>query len=118
MSGQFPPPVPLATLYERESAKGTRYFTGRLGLAKLVMFPGDATADGTPTWNLLIQQPPPKAEAQQQPPRAPQATHPSATNTPSPAPRRPYQHRSAPRPAASGDPRPFDDPLDDIGRSQ
>jgi len=65
MRSQYPPSVPLAILYERESAKGTRYFVGRLGLAKIVMFQGEDTDDGTPTWDLLIQQPSPKNENQQ-----------------------------------------------------
>lgn len=40
--------------YKWESARGTRYITGRLGGAKLTLLPGEPTEDGAPTWRLLI----------------------------------------------------------------
>ncbi len=45
----YGPSILLATLYERTSAKGTRYFTGRLGAAKVAILPSkDKADDGTP----------------------------------------------------------------------
>jgi hypothetical protein len=63
----FPPSIEFCRLYERESARGTKYLVGRLGRARISLLPGDPTEDGTPTWRLLIQQPPPKTEASERP---------------------------------------------------
>ena len=47
--------VLLGRLYEKTSSKGNRYFTGRLGAARVVMLL-DAHAEGTdPTWQLFVQ---------------------------------------------------------------
>jgi hypothetical protein len=46
--------IRLAKLYERVSARGNRYLIGRLGLAKVVMFQGEPTEDGTPTWDVYV----------------------------------------------------------------
>jgi hypothetical protein len=35
--------IPLCRLYERTSARGTRYLIGRLGYARLIAFPGEPT---------------------------------------------------------------------------
>jgi hypothetical protein len=52
----YPPSIELATLYERVSARGTRYLLGRLGAARIVILPADATPDGVQTWRLLVQE--------------------------------------------------------------
>jgi hypothetical protein len=56
----YPPSVELATLWERQSARGTRYLAGYLGRARITLLPGEPTAEGTPTWRLLIAQAPPR----------------------------------------------------------
>src|SRR6516165_5556733 len=42
----FPPSIELARLYEKTSARGTRYMVGRLDLARITLLPGDAAEDG------------------------------------------------------------------------
>jgi hypothetical protein len=60
----FPPSIELTRLYEKTSARGTRYFVGRLGLARITLLPGDAAEDGTATWRMLLQEAPkPRASA-------------------------------------------------------
>jgi hypothetical protein len=63
----YPPSVPLCRLYERTSRKGTHYLTGRLGAAKIVVLKSsETTDDGTPIWNVLMQEAPPKQSADAQ----------------------------------------------------
>ncbi len=51
------PKVKLGTLYEKTSKAGRRYFVGRLGAARILLFStGEATEDGTPIWELLAEQ--------------------------------------------------------------
>ena len=47
MTAGFAPSVELPRLYERTSARGTRYMVGRLDLARITLLPGDAAEDGT-----------------------------------------------------------------------
>ena len=54
MNGAFPPSIELARLYEKTSQRGTRYFVGRLGLARITLLPDEATEDGTATWRLTV----------------------------------------------------------------
>ena len=58
MNGPLPPSIELARLYEKTSQRGTRYFVGRLGLARITLLPGEAAEDGTATWRLLLQEAP------------------------------------------------------------
>jgi len=58
MTGAYPPSLHLATLYEKISQRGTKYYVGRLGLARLTLLQGDDADDGTPTWKLMVQQAP------------------------------------------------------------
>jgi hypothetical protein len=58
VNGAFPPSIELARLYEKTSQRGTRYFVGRLGLARITLLPGEAAEDGTATWRLLLQEAP------------------------------------------------------------
>jgi hypothetical protein len=51
-------PITLTCPYETISQRGTRYFAGRLGLARITPLRGDPTKDGTPTWRLLLQEAP------------------------------------------------------------
>ena len=46
--------IRLAKFYERVSAGGTRYMVGRFALAKVVLFQGEPTDDGTPTWDAYV----------------------------------------------------------------
>jgi hypothetical protein len=67
----FPPKVTLCRLFEKTSARGTKYFQGRLGLAKIVLLKlPELSASGEPVWQLAIQElaappaePTPKASA-------------------------------------------------------
>jgi hypothetical protein len=58
MTAAFPPSIEVARLYEKTSQRGTRYFVGRLGLARITLLPGDAAEDGTATWRMLLQEAP------------------------------------------------------------
>ena len=46
--------VNLARLFERTSAKGNRYFSGRMGAARIMLFKDDR-ADGDNVWQLFVQ---------------------------------------------------------------
>ena len=90
--------VKLGRLYEKTSQKGTRYFVGRLGAARVLLFPSRETADGgDPVWDLYLQ------EVEEVRPR------PVAGEMPA---RRPARVRPEP-PADDGHDFP-DDPLDDV----
>jgi hypothetical protein len=58
VNGPLPPSIELARLYEKTSQRGTRYFVGRLGLARITLLPGEAAEDGTATWRLLLREAP------------------------------------------------------------
>lgn len=54
-SGSANTRVPMTRLYEKTSAKGNRYFTGRLGSARVLLFRDDhADAGGDPVWQLYL----------------------------------------------------------------
>jgi hypothetical protein len=59
----YGPSIPLTRLYERVSKSGNHYLTGRLGAARIsILKSQELTDDGTPIWNVLLQEgPPPKA---------------------------------------------------------
>jgi hypothetical protein len=86
MSGSSSPLLQAARLWERTSAKGTRYMQGRLGGVKLVILPNRDYVEGDPanghTHNLFFQdgsstQPRPaaaeRAPAEKREPRSRQA---------------------------------------------
>ncbi len=51
------PKIKPGTLYEKTSKAGRRYFVGRLGAARILLFStGETTEDGTPIWELLAEQ--------------------------------------------------------------
>jgi hypothetical protein len=53
----YAPKTPLARLYEKTSARGLRYFVGRLGLARLVLLRTPETSDsGEPVWMLSAEE--------------------------------------------------------------
>jgi hypothetical protein len=59
--GRNEPKVLLMTLSERVSGKGTRYFSGWLGKARLVGFLSDETdKEGRPLWNIYAAEPQPR----------------------------------------------------------
>jgi hypothetical protein len=118
MSGDYGPSIHLATFYERTSAKGLKYFAGRIGHASAALLPGEATEDGTPTWRLMVSQAKPPAG------RAPSAQAQSTfAGGPSREPRRraPYPARREARPPIRPD-QPGamlpDDDVSDIGRGR
>ena len=47
--------VLLARLYEKTSARGHRYFVGRLGAARVAMFIDERAEGGDPVWELFVQ---------------------------------------------------------------
>ncbi len=50
--------IRLTTLYEKTSTRGNRYFVGRLGTARIMLFE-DKFADGDdPAWHLCLQEGP------------------------------------------------------------
>jgi hypothetical protein len=63
VTGRAEPKVLLMQLSERTSAKGTRYFTGYLGKARLVGFL-DQESDkfGNPVWNVYASEPAPRGD--------------------------------------------------------
>ena len=95
------PKVRLGRLFEKTSARGNRYFTGRLGAARVLMFAsGEAGDDGSPIWDLYVQEVEDK-RSETRPARA-SGEMPSARSV-RPPPLQPRQER------------PFrDDPLDDV----
>ncbi len=51
------PMVKLAGLYEKTSQKGNKYFIGRLGNARLLMFANaDKKGEQEPDWFLYVQE--------------------------------------------------------------
>jgi hypothetical protein len=88
MTAAFAPSFELTKLYEKVSARGTKYFVGRLGGARVTLLPSDPTEDGTPVWRLLVQE---AAKAQTP---ADSATS-SSTPTSSSAPRSSARPRTA-----------------------
>src|SRR5919199_3089573 len=90
--------VKLGRLYEKTSARGTRYFVGRLGAARVLLFQSRETADdGGAIWELFVE---PVEETRPRP---------VASETPA---WRPARTRPEP-PADDGEPF-HDDPLDDM----
>ena len=83
MPNQYGQSVTLARLYERTSAKGNTYLTGRLGLAKIAVLKSrDTTDDGTQIWNIVIQEAPDSANGKRHTPKnAPAADAPIETPT-------------------------------------
>lgn len=47
--------VPMTRLFEKVSAKGNRYFTGRLGNARVLLFRDEhADTGGDPVWQMYL----------------------------------------------------------------
>jgi hypothetical protein len=109
MSGA--PLFKLTGVWERVSARGTRYFVGRLGAAKIVILPNREAGDDpdAPTHIVYLAEP-------NSPPAASDATNAATTAPPGPMKRRvrnaySYLKPVADTPAADAG-RPFNDPLD------
>ena len=93
--------VKLGRLYEKTSQKGTRYFVGRLGAARVLLFQSRETADdGGAIWDLYLEEVPERTD-----------TRPRPVAGEMPA-RRPARTRPEP-PADDGQPF-HDDPLNDV----
>jgi hypothetical protein len=57
MERERKPKVRIARLYEKRSQAGSQYFTGRMGGARVLLLRDqEAAEDGTPMWNLLVEQ--------------------------------------------------------------
>jgi hypothetical protein len=104
MPDQYGQSVTLARLYERTSAKGNTYLTGRLGLAKIAVLKSrETTDDGTQIWNIVIQEAPDSANGKRQKPERSPDTEAPIQTSPNPEP----THETPAEPA------PFDKALDD-----
>lgn len=105
----YPRSIELARLFERTSARGTKYLLGQLGSARIVLLPGDPIDDRTPTWRLLVQE---RAEAAER-------AHPATSEADRFVPAQPARQRRRAAYAAhrrsdgvgAADPRPFDDEI-------
>lgn len=69
---RFPPSITAAKLYEKTSAKGNSYLTGRLGGMRVAIIKTpDTSDDGSPIWELRFSQAPassnPKPTSAEQP---------------------------------------------------
>ncbi len=96
--------VLLGRLYERTSQKGNRYFSGRLGAARVMLFKDDH-ADDDNVWQLFVQ------DGTEKSPQVAQERE-SSTNTTRGARKRP---KTTNEPAkAKKHSLPFNDPLPDI----
>lgn len=60
--GSNGPLVRLAGVYENTSQRGTRYFVGYMGAAKLVMLPAKDAKEGEPQWTLFVQERPARTD--------------------------------------------------------
>lgn len=77
MSSDYGPQIKLTRLYERTSKSGNRYFSGRLGAAKILVFKSrDTTDDGAPIWDVVLN------EAKPSEPKVQRAETNSAAPTP------------------------------------
>ena len=95
----------LFRLFEKQSARGNTYYSGRLGGASVVMFKDDFTEGKDPCWQVFVQEPP-KVQQSGKPAAAPAAP-------PAPEPkRRRRKARANPRAERlAGDWQPPDEPL-------
>jgi hypothetical protein len=98
-------------MFEKTSARGTQYFQGRIGLAKIVLLKSQETsASGEAIWELAIQEPaaPPAAQPAAKASAAAQALFQDPL---------PLRQGKASRPRLTGDPGPLaNDPVDDLWR--
>ena len=59
MAEKFPPSFTVCKLYERTSAKGKSYLTGRWGGCRVAMIKTDQTDnDGNPVWEMRMSEAP------------------------------------------------------------
>lgn len=62
----YAPSIKAARLFEKTSAKGNVYFTGRLGAVRLTLLKSNDTGDdGSPIWNLLMSEAPARQDTGQ-----------------------------------------------------
>lgn len=59
-AGGYGPSIQVARLFRKTSAKGTEYFTGRWGAARVTLLKSrDMADDGSEIWHLLLAEAPP-----------------------------------------------------------
>ena len=59
----YGPQIKVARLFRKQSSKGTTYFAGRMGMAKLALLKSNETSDdGGEIWNLIMSEAPAKKE--------------------------------------------------------
>lgn len=62
----YGPSLTLKRLYKRTSAKGSDYFAGRLGLAKVALLKSKEVADdGSEIWSLVLSEAPQRQDQRQ-----------------------------------------------------
>lgn len=71
----------LMRLYEKTSAKGNRYFAGRLGAASVVMMLDERAENADPVWQVFVSEPRAPSEVQQSAPQRRQVETRSAPPT-------------------------------------
>jgi hypothetical protein len=87
MSNDYGPQVKLARLYERTSKSGNKYFSGRLGLAKIAVLKSrDTTEDGGAIWDVLLTEAPAQNGEPRRAPRDPSTDHQTPIGDVGPAP--------------------------------
>ncbi|HXF55280.1 MAG TPA: hypothetical protein VNK52_14280 [Hyphomicrobiaceae bacterium] len=65
-NSNYPPSFPVAKLYRRKSEKGTTYFVGYWGGARVTVLKSkQTTEDGTEIWSLLLSEAPKRDDAGQ-----------------------------------------------------
>lgn len=58
-TGGYGPSIEVARLFRKTSAKGTEYFTGRWGFAKIALLKSrDVAEDGAEIWHLVLSEAP------------------------------------------------------------
>lgn len=64
----YPQSFKAAALYEKTSANGNQYFTGRMGGVRVTLLRSkDVAEDGSAIWNLMFSEAPPPGEEKQAP---------------------------------------------------
>ena len=71
MAKDFAPQIQICNLYEKTSQSGNKYFVGRWGGARVLLFRdrnSEQSEGSDPIWNLLLQEMPPRQADRQRKP--------------------------------------------------
>lgn len=114
--------IPLTKLYEKTSGRGSRYFVGRLGNARVVMFRDEQAEGADPVWQIFLSDGPqgqPQGRRPSDPPAQARQRPQEPALAPSPSPRQggtPQRTRRASRRPQQAAPewRNWQAPIDDL----